>query len=289
MSSNRELDANNRTLSNSKMKRSLVEKDGPSSAESDPKRHKKDESGSTKPKKDSNSKSVLVLTSTDVRKNNGKIYLADAKEISLLKETERGRYKKEMMFFKTMTEEDVEEELRRHFPILRNGGRFCCATVVEKKTRPRLEFHDDPPTVWDGITIHRRTRGNASLYVFFESGQGTSEVVCERTELQTVDSLQQQLETPMTKPMNKTSGKRKNDESDPAAKRAKEASVEPPFFNTRTPILFYPVNMAQIEPQGHPATSTTTMMQNHISLQKFYVDQSSRATGFPKNSTPVTH
>ncbi|XP_022808273.1 uncharacterized protein LOC111345264, partial [Stylophora pistillata] len=74
----------------------------------------------------------------------------------------------------------------------------------------------------------------------------------------------------------KKSGKRKNYESAPAAKRAKECHA----------IKWYPVNMVQFKPQGHPSTSKVTTVQ---SSQNVYENQSSRATYFKKNSTPVTH
>ena len=99
-----------------------VEEDVSSSEESDPKRHMSDNSDST-PKKISNLKNVVLLLDCDVREENGEVYLPDGTEMARLKKPEREQFKKNIKFTRTMTEENVEEELRRQFPILRNYGR----------------------------------------------------------------------------------------------------------------------------------------------------------------------
>ncbi|PFX14048.1 Nephrocystin-3 [Stylophora pistillata] len=178
------------------MERSRSEEDMSSSDEPDPKRQKRDNLGSTTRKRESNLKNVLVLTSHDVRKKDGKVYMPNTIEMAQLKKPERGQFKTKIKFPKTMTGKDVEEELRRQFLVLKKDGRFYCGTLVENRTR--MEFHDNPPTVWDGTKINRRIRGNSALYVYFEE---TPELVFERPEAQTVDSLKQQLQTPMHEQM----------------------------------------------------------------------------------------
>ncbi|PFX12847.1 hypothetical protein AWC38_SpisGene23127, partial [Stylophora pistillata] len=220
---------------------------------------------------------VTVLLSSNVTKRNDQICMPTTIDMAKLKKKGKGQFVNNVEFNINMSEEDVKRRLLSHFPNLENQI-FFCASAVDKGTP--LEFHGEK-SVWDGEFMKKTLKGNSALYIF-------TEMTDSEWSASTLPQGQN-VHTQSRHFADKTSGKRKNDESDPAAKRAKEASVEPPFFNIRTPILFYPVNMAQIEPQGHPATSTMTMMQNHISLQKFYVDQSSRATGFPKNSTPVTH
>lgn len=94
-----------------------------SSDEPDPKRHMNDNSGSTKRKRELNLKNVMVLLDCDVKPRDGKFYMPITIEMAQLKKPERGQFRTEIKFTKTMTEKDVEEELRRHFPILRDNGR----------------------------------------------------------------------------------------------------------------------------------------------------------------------
>lgn len=100
-----------------------VEEDVSSSDEPDPKRHMSDNSGSTKRKRESNLKNVMVLLDCDVKSRDGKFYMPITIEMAQLKKPERGQFRTEIKFTKTMTEKDVEEELRRHFSILRDNGR----------------------------------------------------------------------------------------------------------------------------------------------------------------------
>lgn len=183
----------NRTSSrNPKMERCRSEEDVSRSDEPDPKRQKRDNLGSTTRKRESNLKNVLVLTSRDVRKKGGKVFMPNTIEMAQLKKPKRGRFKTKIKLPKTMTVKNVEAELRDQFPVLRKDGRFYCGTLVENRTR--MEFHDIPPTVWDGTKINRRVKGNSALYVYFEE-------TSESPEPQTVDSIQQQLQTPMPEPM----------------------------------------------------------------------------------------
>ena len=101
----------------------LVEEDVSSSDESDPERHMGDNSGSTACNRESNLKNVLVLLGCDVHKNDGKVYMPNTKEMARLRRPERGQFKTGIKFNWTLTEEDVLEELRHHFPILSNDGR----------------------------------------------------------------------------------------------------------------------------------------------------------------------
>ena len=82
-----------------------------------------DNSVSTTRKRDSILKNVMVLFSCDVRKRDSKVYMPNTIEMALLKRPERGQFKKEIEFTKTMTEKDVKEKLRHHFPKLGNNGR----------------------------------------------------------------------------------------------------------------------------------------------------------------------
>lgn len=82
-----------------------------------------DNSVSTTRKRDSILKNVMVLFSCDVRKRDSKVYMPNTIEMALLKRPERGQFKTNIEFTKTMTEEDVKEKLRRHFPKLGNNGR----------------------------------------------------------------------------------------------------------------------------------------------------------------------
>ncbi|CAH3152700.1 unnamed protein product [Pocillopora meandrina] len=150
------------------------------------------------PKKISNLKNVVLLLDCDVRKENGEVYLPDGTEMARLKKPEREQFKKNIKFTRTMTEKNVEEELRCQFPILRNYGRLSCASAANRGTR--LEFHYSPRTVWDGTKINKHIRGNSALYVLFER---TPESVHERPESPPVDSSLQQLQTPTPKPMGK--------------------------------------------------------------------------------------
>ena len=105
------------------MERSRSVEDVSSSDESDPERHMSDNSGSTKPETESNLKNVVVLSSCDVHKNDGKVCMPEAKEMTQLKKPERGKFKMGIKLTWNMTKEDVMEELRRHFQILGNSGR----------------------------------------------------------------------------------------------------------------------------------------------------------------------
>ena len=105
------------------MERSRSVEDVSSSDESDPERHMSDNSGSTKPETESNLKNVVVLSSCDVHKNDGKVCMPKAKEMTQLKKPERGKFKTGIKLTWNMTKEDVMEELRRHFQILGNSGR----------------------------------------------------------------------------------------------------------------------------------------------------------------------
>lgn len=106
-----------------KMERCRSEEHVSSSDEPDPKRHKRDNLGSTTRKRESNLKNVLVLTGHDVRKKDGKVYMPNTIEMAQLKKPERGRFKTKIKLLKTMTGKDVEAELRRQFPVLRKDGR----------------------------------------------------------------------------------------------------------------------------------------------------------------------
>lgn len=112
------------------MERSRSGEDVTSSDESDPERHMSDNSGSTKPETESNKpetesnlKNVMVLLRRDVHKNDGKVYTPNAKEMTQLKRPEKEQYKTGIKLTWNMTEKNVDEELRRRFPILGNNGR----------------------------------------------------------------------------------------------------------------------------------------------------------------------
>ena len=98
-----------------------VEEDVSSSDEPDPKRHTS--SDSTTHKIASNLKNVVVLLGRDVRRKGDKVFMPNTIEMAQLKKPERGQFKKRIKFTRTMTEKDVEEELRRHFSIIRDNGR----------------------------------------------------------------------------------------------------------------------------------------------------------------------
>ena len=100
-----------------------VDEDVSSSDEADPNRQKRDNSGSIKRKRESKLKNVMVLLDDDVRKEDGKVYMLNSIEMAQLKKPERGQLKTKINFTETMTEKNVEEELRKHFPILRDNGR----------------------------------------------------------------------------------------------------------------------------------------------------------------------
>lgn len=97
--------------------------DDSSSDERDPIRHTSDNSGSTARRREAFSKNVVLLLDSDVQKKDGKVYMPNNKEMQRLKKPKHGQFKEDFKFTKTMTEKHVEEELRRHFPILRNYGR----------------------------------------------------------------------------------------------------------------------------------------------------------------------
>ena len=101
----------------------VPDEDVSSSGEADPKRQKSDNSGSTKRKRESKLKNVVVLLGDDVRKEDGKVYMLNRPETAQLKKPELGQLKSKIKFTETMTEKNVEEELRQHFPILRDNGR----------------------------------------------------------------------------------------------------------------------------------------------------------------------
>ena len=105
------------------MEHSRSVEDVSSSDESDPERHMSDNSGSTKPETESNLKNVMVLLRRDVHKNDGKVYMPNAKEMTQLKRLEKEQYKTGIKLTWNMTEKNVDEELRRRFPILGNNGR----------------------------------------------------------------------------------------------------------------------------------------------------------------------
>lgn len=112
------------------MERFRSGEDVSSSDESDPERHMSDNSGSTKPETESNKpetesnlKNVVVLLGRDVRRKGDKVFMPNTIEMAQLKKPERGQFKKRIKFTRTMTEKDVEEELRRHFSIIRDNGR----------------------------------------------------------------------------------------------------------------------------------------------------------------------
>ena len=105
------------------MERSRSGEDVSSSDESDPEKHMSDNSGSTKPETESNLKNVMVLLRRDVHKNVGKVYMPNAKEMSQLKRPGKEQYKTGIKLTWNMTEKNVDEELRRRFPILGNNGR----------------------------------------------------------------------------------------------------------------------------------------------------------------------
>ena len=105
------------------MERCRSEEDVLSSDEPDPKRHKRDNLGSTTRKRESNLKNVLVLTSRDVRKEDGKVFMPNTIEMAQLKKPKRGRFKTKIKLPKTMTVKNVEAELRDQFPVLRKDGR----------------------------------------------------------------------------------------------------------------------------------------------------------------------
>ena len=102
--------------------RHIVE-DVSSSDEPDLKRPVSDNSASTTRKRESILKNVMVLFGCDVQKRDSKVYMPNTIEMALLKRPERGQFKKEIEFTKTMTEKDVKEKLRHHFPKLGNNGR----------------------------------------------------------------------------------------------------------------------------------------------------------------------
>lgn len=102
--------------------RHIVE-DVSSSDEPDLKRPVSDNSASTTRKRESIVKNVMVLFGCDVEKRDSKVYMPNTIEMALLKRPERGQFKKEIEFTKTMTEKDVKEKLHRHFPKLGNNGR----------------------------------------------------------------------------------------------------------------------------------------------------------------------
>lgn len=108
------------------MEHSRHVEDESSSDERDPKRHMSDNAGSTACEKEAFKKNVVLLVGSDVQKKDGKVYMPNNKEMVRLKGLERGQFKKDVKFTKTMTEKDVEEELRHHFPILRNYDRYSC-------------------------------------------------------------------------------------------------------------------------------------------------------------------
>ena len=98
--------------------------DDSSSDERDPIRHMSDNSGSTARRREAFSKNVVLLLDSDVQKKDGNlVYMPNNKEMQRLKKPKHGQFKEDVKFTKTMTEKHVEEELRRHFPILRNYGR----------------------------------------------------------------------------------------------------------------------------------------------------------------------
>lgn len=96
------------------------------SDERDPIRHMSDNSGSTARRREAFLKNVMLLLGSDVQKKDGKVYMPNNKEMVRLKGLERKQFEMGVKFTKTMTEKDVEEELRRHFPILRNYDRYSC-------------------------------------------------------------------------------------------------------------------------------------------------------------------
>ena len=105
------------------MERSRHVEDVSSSDEPDLKRPVSDNSASTTRKRESILKNVMVLFSCDVRKRDGKVYMPNTIEMARLKRPERGQFKTNIEFIKTMTEMDVKEKLRCHFSILGNNGR----------------------------------------------------------------------------------------------------------------------------------------------------------------------
>ena len=105
------------------MEHSRHVEDESSSDERDPKRHMSDNAGSTACEKEAFKKNVVLLVGSDVQKKDGKVYMPNNKEMQRLKKPKHGQFKEDVKFTKTMTEKHVEEELRRHFPILRNYGR----------------------------------------------------------------------------------------------------------------------------------------------------------------------
>ena len=110
-------------ICSNRMERSRHVEDVSSSDEPDLKRPVSDNSASTTRKRESILKNVMVLFSCDVRKRDGKVYMPNTIEMARLKRPERGQFKTNIEFIKTMTEKDVKEKLRCHFSILGNNGR----------------------------------------------------------------------------------------------------------------------------------------------------------------------
>ena len=96
----------------------------PDDEEPNPKRHKGDDPGTTSSKKDPDSKNVVVLKlGTDVFDRNGHVLMPNTIEMGQIKKPEKGQFKTNIKFTKEMTEVDVEGQLRRNFPILRDFSR----------------------------------------------------------------------------------------------------------------------------------------------------------------------
>ena len=89
------------------------------------KRHKGDDPGTTSNKKDPYyCKNVVVLKlGTDVIDRDGEVLMPNTIEMAQLKKQEKGQFKTDIKFTKEMTEKDVEGQLRRNFPILRDYAR----------------------------------------------------------------------------------------------------------------------------------------------------------------------
>ena len=73
-------------------------------------------------------------------------------------------------------------------------------------------------------------------------------------------------------------------------KRTKEcsATVVSSIGNSSIPMQLCRVNGRQNGPQGHSST-TTTISQKNVSLQNFFLDRLSKATGSQKSAIPVTY
>lgn len=124
--------------------------------------------------------------------------------------------RKQISFTKTMKSDDVEDLLKKTFPVLANTERFYCAKAVQKE---KLDFCGER-RIWSGEVLNREIKGHSVLYIYCEedqiqdsnqfstdSGQSGADDLQEQTRTTTLISQFESVKISEKDEVNKTSHK----------------------------------------------------------------------------------